>query len=108
MLSGKCRSIHFEKPPVLKCWASVAGKKESEGPLSGFFDKTSQDSYFGEKTWEQGESRMQQLAFDCLLKKAGIPLNDIGLAKPVHRFILFYAKQRHPPAWIIWSLFYHG
>ncbi len=66
-----------ETPPVITCWASVAGKKESEGPLNSHFDITVQDSYFGQKTWEQGEKRMQQLALNTLLSKANITRTDV-------------------------------
>ena len=59
-------------PPVITAWVSVAGKKEGEGPLAKIFDIVSRDSYFGEKTWEQGEKRLQQLALETLLKKAGL------------------------------------
>ena len=57
--------------PVIHSWASVAGKKESEGPLAHTFDITSQDTYFGQSSWEQAEKRMQQLALEKLAEKAG-------------------------------------
>lgn len=81
MRNQKCgkHSFILDKPPVITTWASVAGKKESEGPLSSSFDITKQDSYFGEKTWEQAEKRMQQIALEQLSKKAGIPKRDFGL-----------------------------
>jgi len=81
MGSQKCgkHSFILDKPPVITTWASVAGKKESEGPLSSTFDITKKDSYFGEKTWEQAEKRMQQIALEQLSKKAGIPKRDFGL-----------------------------
>lgn len=72
-------SFILDKPPVITTWASVAGKKESEGPLASTFDITKTDSYFGEKTWEQAEKRMQQIALEQLSKKAGIPKRDFGL-----------------------------
>ena len=56
------RSFTFQDPPVITHWASIAGKKESEGPLAHTFDATFQDNYIGQKTWEQGEKRLQQLA----------------------------------------------
>ena len=56
------QSFVFEIPPVITSWASVAGKKEKEGPLGHCFDFSHKDTYFGQKTWEQGERRMQQLA----------------------------------------------
>ena len=55
------QSFMFENPPVINYWASVAGKKEMEGPLGKYFDYTHSDTYFGQKTWEQGEKKMQQL-----------------------------------------------
>ena len=68
-----------ESMPVITAWASVAGKKESEGPLGHCFDVTSEDTLFGQKTWEQAEKQMQKLALDMLLKKAGLPMQQVGL-----------------------------
>ncbi len=68
-----------EQPPVITCWASVAGKKESEGPLAHTFDITSQDTYFGEKTWEQGEKQMQKMALGKLAEKAGMTMRDFDM-----------------------------
>ena len=73
------RSLHFDMPPVLTAWASVAGKKESEGPLQGYFDYTNTDSFFGEKTWEKAECHMQQIALETLLQKAGKKPRDVDL-----------------------------
>ena len=72
------QSFVLPQMPVITAWASVAGKKESEGPLGQLFDITSQDTYFTEKTWEQAEKRMQKLALDTLLKKASITQQQIG------------------------------
>ena len=66
-------------PPVIKAWASTAGKKESQGPLRNTFDNIEQDNYFGEKTWEQAEQKMQYLTLNTLLKKANISKDDVGL-----------------------------
>ncbi len=73
------QSFRFENKPVITHWASVAGKRESEGPLCPYFDMTSPDSYFGQKTWEQAEKQMQQLALSKLKEKAIITNDDIGL-----------------------------
>ncbi len=73
------QSFVFHQPPVLQAWASVAGKKESEGPLASYFDVANQDTYFGEKTWEQGEKKMQQIALDTLVSKAKLQKSDIQL-----------------------------
>ena len=69
----------LKNPPTITAWASIAGKKESEGPLSAYFDQTSKDTYFGEKTWEQAETKMQQLALDTLMAKANMQLSDVQL-----------------------------
>lgn len=68
-----------EHAPTITAWASVAGKKESEGPLKHTFDVIEKDAYFGQKTWEQGEKRMQQIALETLAHKAGISKQDLGL-----------------------------
>ena len=65
-------SFRLPSSPVIAAWASVTGKKEALGPLGTTFDVTCQDSYYGQKTWEQAEKRMQQLALQTLAKKAGI------------------------------------
>lgn len=78
-LSRGRQSFVLEQPPVITCWASVAGKKESEGPLSTYFDETHKDAYFGEKTWEQGEKKMQQLALLKLAEKAQVQPQDFDL-----------------------------
>lgn len=73
------QSFVFKESPVITAWASVVGKKESEGPLANYFDHIEKDTYFGQKTWEQGEKHMQQMTLDILLKKADYTHADIGL-----------------------------
>lgn len=73
------QSFSLPQLPVIRCWASVAGKKESEGPLAHTFDITSSDTLFGQKTWEQAEKHMQQLALDKLAEKAGMEKQDFDL-----------------------------
>lgn len=81
MDKGHCgkQSYIFENMPVITNWASVAGKKESEGPLAEHFDITQSNAYFGQSTWEQAERHMQELALKTLAKKAGITINDFCL-----------------------------
>ena len=73
------QSFVLPDPPTITHWASVAGKKESEGPLAHTFDECSQDTMFGQKTWEQGEKRMQQRALELLMEKAALRKQDIDL-----------------------------
>ena len=65
--------------PIITAWASIAGKKESEGPLKSYFDETSSDNHFGEQTWEQAEKKLQQMALNKLIEKAGIRKEHIDL-----------------------------
>lgn len=73
------QSFIFHNPPIISHWASVAGKKESEGPLAEYFDITGSDSYWGQKTWEQAESHMQLLALQTLCKKANMDFSALEL-----------------------------
>ena len=66
------QTVKLAKPPVLRAWAAVAGKKEGEGPLKGCFDQISEDSYFGEQSWEKAESRMLRQCFTLCCDKAKI------------------------------------
>ena len=63
-------SFLFTSKPVIISWASIAVKKESEGPLGSCFDKTSSDTFFGQKTWEQAEKKMQELGSGILEGRA--------------------------------------
>ena len=65
-------TVIFDTPPVIAEGAAVGGHKESEGPLRERFDILSEDSYFGQKSWEKAESCMLGQCFDLLCKKSGI------------------------------------
>ncbi len=69
--------FNFTQPPSIKSFASVAGKKEKEGPLGQYFDECCDDSYFGEETWEKAESRLQKTAIQIALRKASKDASDI-------------------------------
>lgn len=73
------QSFSLDPAPVIAGWASVAGKKESEGPLRKYFDVTSSDTTFGEKTWEQAEKKMQQIALETLAEKTGQTKENFSL-----------------------------
>ena len=73
------QSFILSPMPVITHWASVAGKKESTGPLASTFDVTSQDTHFGQKTWEQAEKQMQKLALKTLTEKAHLHPQQLGM-----------------------------
>lgn len=73
------QSVVFEKHPVITTWASVAGKKEGDGPLRDLFDIVNEDAHLGKKTWEQGEQKLQQMALQTLISKSGLDLSEIDV-----------------------------
>ena len=66
------QTLRFDNPVVVAAGAAVAGKKEGQGPLRERFDAVSEDSYFGQKSWEKAESTMLKQCFDTLCTKAGV------------------------------------
>ena len=73
------QSFVLPEPPVITHWASVAGKREAEGPLAHTFDIKCRDTYFGQKTWEQAEKHMQQQALRRLAQKAEMAPQEFDL-----------------------------
>lgn len=71
------RSLLFTRPPVIIGAGSVAGEKEGQGPFGKFFDMVEKDPLFGSKTWEEAESRMQQMATQIALRKAGLEPDEV-------------------------------
>ena len=72
------RTIEFAQPPAIISYASVAGKKEGEGPLGGLFDKVICDSYDGLDTYEDAESKLQTEAMTIALQKGKLKKADIN------------------------------
>ena len=66
------QSLAFTEAPCIISSASVVGKKESEGPLGDLFDVAGEGDLFGEKTWEEAESRIQKEACVLALGKAHV------------------------------------
>lgn len=64
-----------------RCISSAAlrssDRREGEGPLGDGFDLIAPEADFGEETWEQAESTMQQEALQLAIGKAGLKSRDI-------------------------------
>ena len=73
------QSFLLPQRPKIISWASVAGKLEAQGPLGDLIDYTAQDTYFGQKTWEQAEQQMQMLALRILTTKARLRRQDLDV-----------------------------
>ena len=74
-MSGKRigrQTVRLEKPVSVLAGAAVGGDKEGDGPLGRCFDYISEDSYFGEASWEKAESRMLKQCFSLACDKANI------------------------------------
>ena len=71
------QTIKFDAPPVILDCASIVGPKEAEGPLAKYFDKTLEDEFWGEKTWEKAESKIIKETVNTVMQKAGIAANEI-------------------------------
>ena len=59
--------------------ATVTGPYEKKGPLGNSFDKSYDDLYFGEKSWEKAEVKILKDSIDILLKKLKKEKKDINL-----------------------------
>lgn len=71
------QSVSFGNPPYIIEESSIAGKKEGEGPLGGYFDEIEEDPMCGGESWEEGESRLQTRAIKRLLEKSKLKATDI-------------------------------
>ena len=93
-------SLVFEHPPVIEAAASVAGKKEGEGPLRGRFDLVAEDDRMGKKTWEEAESAMQEAACRLALKKGGL---ERGQIQYLFAGISWGSSSPPPSGWRTWK-----
>ncbi len=71
------QTIKFDNPPTITECASIVGPKESQGPLSKYFDQTLEDEFWGEKTWEKAESKIIKEAANKVINKSGIATKQI-------------------------------
>ena len=71
------RTLRLSHPPAIISHACIGGRHEGKGPLAADFDELSQDSFFGEKTWEKAESTMQKRVLGRALEKAGMNEEDL-------------------------------
>lgn len=70
-------TLKLDTPPSVLNFASIASKKEAEGPMAKYIDILNNDSMFGQQTWEKAESRMQQEVAEKVLEKANLAPGEI-------------------------------
>lgn len=73
-------TIHFTTRPSIIGYAAAVGKKESEGPLSKYFDLAFMDEFCGEETFEKAETHLQKSAIEEAIKKSPVNKSDIQIA----------------------------
>ena len=71
------QTIIFDNPPTILETASIVGPKEAEGPLAKYFDKTLEDEFWGEETWEKAESKIVKETSVLIINKANLSNEQI-------------------------------
>jgi len=59
--------------------STIAGPYEKKGPLSNTFDKTFDDLYYGQKSWEKAEVKVLEESISLLLEKSNKDKKDIDV-----------------------------
>jgi len=65
------QSFWFRQEPGICSWASIAGRKEGQGPLADRFDQVLTDDHLGQASWEQAEKKLQERSLELALEKIG-------------------------------------
>ena len=63
----------------IKETSTVAGPYEKKGPLRKCFDKTYNDLYFGEDSWEKAEIKLVKDCLNLIVKKSGVLKKEFDL-----------------------------
>lgn len=71
------QSVCFAEPPYILGWGSVAGTKESDGPLGSYLDHIVSDPMCGKSSWEEAEGELQKKAVETALTRAKVIPRDI-------------------------------
>lgn len=59
--------------------STISGPYEAQGPFNKYYDKSYDDLYFGNATWEQAESKIIVESVDILLNKVMKEKKDVNL-----------------------------
>lgn len=65
------QTMRFETAPAVVAAASIVGPREGQGPLGRYFETILEDERYGERCWEQAESRILKDAANAVLGQAG-------------------------------------
>ena len=71
------QTVRLSEGVVILSAASTVGPKEAEGPLGKYFDQTTEDNFFEEKTWELAESKFVEKTMGLAIQKANLKPKEI-------------------------------
>ena len=85
------RVIEFDRPVYVKSWASAVGKRESDGPLSKYFDLKFQDDLMDQKSWENAEKELVIRAAELCAAKGEMSMGDLVMMGRL--YVGYYTTQ---------------
>lgn len=72
-MTFKYKNVYIENT------ATVAGPYEKKGPLKKYYDKTFDDLYFNETSWEKAEIKSVKESLKLLYKKSGLKRKEVDV-----------------------------
>lgn len=78
-MSLRRQTMFFSHPVCLQGWAAVVGPDEKKGPLQDEFECAMPDYLWGEKSWEQTESKMLKEAILKAVAVADTTIEQVDL-----------------------------
>ena len=73
------QTMVLAEPAAVETHACVGGPMEAKGPLHQYFDELYDDSFFGQDSWEKGESFMQHRSLTRALEKHSLSPADLDM-----------------------------
>ena len=73
------RTTVLENGVYIGSYSAAVGPKEADGPLAKYFDKTFQDEFLGQSSFEKAESQLQKISVGTTLNKADLSPTDIDM-----------------------------
>ena len=73
------RTVALPARPGVVSWASIAGRKEHEGPYGERFDQILEDELNGETSFESAERKMLETAVTLCAHKAGCAMEQVQM-----------------------------
>ena len=73
------RTVALPARPGVVSWASIAGRKEHEGPYGERFDQILEDELNGETSFESAERKMLETAVTLCARKAGCAMEQVQM-----------------------------